>query len=154
MEENASQILSIVQGTFPGLNFETFVKPTYCSSPQSDGEVLSCLWFEATRGRRGQDLVIGDQSLSALQEVCISSQVAKACADRGKVLQVCTRGHEQYSQQLQPQKSLHWHWHCYGCYRLFYDRSLYIVRQGRCNWDLDSTSGNFIRSDDVCKQFR
>lgn len=74
MEENARQILSIVQGTFPGLNFDATANPLYCSSPQSDGEVLSCLWFEATRGSRAGKLVVGDQSLNALEEVCISYQ--------------------------------------------------------------------------------
>ena len=71
MEENARQILSIVQGTFPTLDFDTKTIPSYCSSPQSDGQILSCLWFEATRGAQGRDLVIGDQSLSALKEVCV-----------------------------------------------------------------------------------
>lgn len=70
MEENARQILGIVQGTFPGLDFDATVKPPHCSSPQSDGEVLSCLWFDATQGSRGRDLVIGDHGLRALQEVC------------------------------------------------------------------------------------
>ena len=70
MEENARQILNIVRGAFSGLDFDTKTRPTYCSSPQSDDEVLSCLWFEVTVGAQGENLVIGDHTMDALKEVC------------------------------------------------------------------------------------
>ena len=154
MEENARQILGIVQGTFPGLKFDATVNPSYCSAPQSDGEVLSCLWFDATRGRRGRDLVIGDQSFIALKEVCLQTDFFKASADYVSVLQVCTRIYEQYSQQLQSQESLRWYWHGSNSFHLFFECSHCIFCTKRYSWYLDSSSGNIIWSDDVCQQFR
>ena len=152
MEENARQILSIVKGTFPGLDFDARVRPSYCSSPHSDGEFLNCLWFEATRGAaQGQSLVVGDQSLDALKEVRCQYPANAALANQASVLQACPKGHEQHSQQLQRYKPLYRYWHSNDCPCVFFVCGYRVSHRSRCNGNLDNLGSPVLWHHDVCE---
>ena len=47
MDQNARQILRIVQDTFPEHLFGNYTAVNGCLQPQSDGELLNCLWKRA-----------------------------------------------------------------------------------------------------------
>ena len=47
VQQNARQMLEIVQGTFSTLSFDEKLASTDCTTPNSDGEELRCLWSTA-----------------------------------------------------------------------------------------------------------
>ena len=70
MHQNARQILDIVRGTFPTPLFDGSTAGKDCTSPQTDGETLSCLWsrVESSMNDPGQDYT--DKALQASTKVC------------------------------------------------------------------------------------
>jgi hypothetical protein len=67
MRQNAQQIMDIVRGAFPKESFDGSSRESMCTQPQGDGELLSCLWINAT-SLSSSDQKDTIQTLDALTE--------------------------------------------------------------------------------------
>ena len=76
MRENAEQILRIVKGTYPSIDFdirESDVRP--CSESGSDGDMLACLWAIALKDINSNDQDGLQKALGTLSAVGTSDEL-------------------------------------------------------------------------------
>lgn len=92
MRQNARQIMDIVRGTFPSIDFDASLEASMCTQPQSDTETLRCMWTKANSlsGPDEPDIV---GALDALTKV---GDVSRFVRDTNilAVLQGRSRDHE------------------------------------------------------------
>ena len=76
MQRNAEQILEIVKASFADYSFHNVRMSVNCTSPQSDGEVLSCLWAKVEDTLPTQDGEV-KEALQALNEVLVAAVLCR-----------------------------------------------------------------------------
>ncbi len=94
LKQNAEQILAVVKETFTGFAFGGGSVQADCEKTTSDGELLDCLWSQASTevaaGTRSANL----KAMPALLEVRLLARSAATRIDRHIVLQTCAGCHE------------------------------------------------------------
>lgn len=76
LKQNAEQILAVVKETFTGYTFEGRSMQADCTNMRSDGEVLDCLWSQASVELAAGTHSVESKTLPALMQVRYLPQMA------------------------------------------------------------------------------
>ena len=96
IKQNAEQILGVVKETFTHYAFDGRLVHADCTTTESDGELLECLWSRATVALAAERHSAKSEAVPALMEVRISSKRWHSEADKRVVLKTCPGYHEQH----------------------------------------------------------
>ena len=76
LTQNAKQILSIVKETFMDYPFDGHSVQRDCTLSHSEGDLLDCLWSQASKMLAAESLSAKPEALSALMEVSCMARIA------------------------------------------------------------------------------